>query len=234
MREGFVASGADRLDLRVLDLPDPWDGFSGRVLPHLPDAEPPPEKTRGAALEAARTAAITAAAPEAVSRAAARHPEVRAKVEQHKRSAAADGEDNAVERTGPLDQAGAMARRHAHRDGPKRDAVADAPAALAGALEEHFVETWINGGDPSGVADPETGVGTFDVSYVSGKGVPDPAHLLIEASTGESWQLEEGFIQSVILGGEPLPGLLVTLLDQQGITDPSLFAEKLLMLFEHH
>ena len=122
VREGFVASGSDSFDLRVLDLPDPWDAFSADVLPMAPGFAPGAADGRRAGLDAAREAALATARPEAVARASERHVGVRERIDRLRQEQESD---------------------------TARDPVADAPANLTDELAERYVETWLNGGDPA-------------------------------------------------------------------------------------
>lgn len=231
VREGFVASGSDQLELSVHDLADPWSSFSHDVLPSLPLPELDATHGARASLEAARSSAREAALPEAVARAAERHPEVRERVETLQRERAANTGDARSLAEGDAVAGAVPSRGRSGERGPRRDAVADAPASLASAIEQSFVEAWMNGGT-SGGGGGGGGPGPFNVTFVSGSGMPGPDHVLVEANPGLSWQFEENFLDDVLDGSQSLPTPLQALLANQGITDPSLFAQQLLVLFD--
>jgi hypothetical protein len=208
VREGFVASGSEHFDVRVLDLPDPWDGFSGDVLPLTPGPETGIPGDRRAGLDAARTAALAAARPEAVARAAERHPEVRERVDRLRGDGDRDG-DAKVD--------------------AKRDPVADAPGKLSDEIAERYVETWLNNGDPS--AGGGGSGGGFTLTVISGSGQSGGDRVLVEAAGAQSWLLDEDLVEDVVDGDDTLPSTLEVLLGTEGI-DTQLFAQQVLGLLE--
>jgi hypothetical protein len=212
VREGFVASGNDTLALERLDLPDPWDGFSGDVLPDVPQASD--EKPSSASLEETRRTANSAARSEAVVRAAERHERVRERVDSRER-----GPDGG--RKGLLDEASRATADATASAADGVDAVADAPAALAEELERNAVELWLNAA---------SGGSLFDVTLLSNTG-NSVDQVLIAVTGGGSWTLDESLVQSVLDGGQSLPQDLISELDAQGITDTDALAQQLLGLF---
>lgn len=216
VREGFAASGAKSFRLDWVDQADPWDAFRGAQLPEVWSPGPDLGAPDGPALEGVH-AAVRA---EAVAHAAERHPQVRKRIE---RAHAARLEERGLD-PAAADAATDEAAHPARMAASTRDGVADVRERME-ALSEEYVETWMNGGTPGGSGGAP---GNFDINFISGE---DPYVEILNLSSGQTWNLDDDFFEDVLDGEEVLPAPLLVLLASQGITDPTLFAQQLLLLF---
>ena len=204
VREGFLATGRDTLEVMVHALDDPWQAWSSGTLPRVPTPEiekiPGPAK---AAAAAALDAARTAARREALEHAAERHPEVERKV----RDARVRRERDPVNTIGIHE---------------KRDPVADRPGRKRKrALKTNLVEHWLNNAEIDGASGP-----TFEITVIDDNpgGIDE---VQVGSSTGDSWTFDESQLKGVIVGEDALPTSLRGALQTRGIDDTQ-FSEQML------
>jgi hypothetical protein len=224
VREGFAARGSQSFELLLHTGGDPWESWSSGQLRDVIDGERQavPSAAREA-LSTAREAARDASRPRVVAHAAERHPRVRQQL------AAARARQAASQ---PARNAGSQSA-----DGVERDTIADERRErLSMRIEETAVETWMNHGTPPAAPAPPgsndpAGV-TFEVSFQDASGVSGGDAILIEVSTGESWTLDDAYLEDVLDGESQLPPILSQLLAQQGIPETQ-FTENLLAILEN-
>jgi hypothetical protein len=202
VREGFVARGQQSFELSLHETADPWEAWQGGPeLPQLPEpALDGAASGKQAALLEARAAALASARPEAVLRAAERHPEVADELAR----ARAKGD----EATG-----GAAAKLDV-------DAVQDGERdRMQQMLEQSYVEEYLAANmDPGG-----SGAVSLALTLVD-----DLVH--VDASNGSSWDLDEDVLEDVLEGEGSLPANLVALLGDQGIAQEDFAQNLLMLL----
>jgi hypothetical protein len=225
VREGFAARGSRSFELLLHNGSDPWDAWSAGEVRDLitPEARAVPTSAR-AAIATAREAARDVSRPRVVAHAAERHPQVRQRLQAARAQRAA----NRPEPEEKID-----------REGAERDAIADARREkLSMRIEEAALETWMNHGVPPAAPAPDGTAGgndpgnaSFEFKFVDGSGVSGGDAIVVALSTGESWTLDNNYLDDVLDGEAQLPPILAQLLAQQGI--PSLqFAQNLMDLLE--
>jgi hypothetical protein len=206
VREGFLATGHETLEVMVHELDDPWQAWSSGILPQVPTPEldTAPAKAAAAALDAARTAARR----EALEHAAERHPEVERRVLDARMRQERD----------PVDTVGIQM---------ERDPVADrSDGKFERTLEKNLVERWLNDEEINGAGNL-----TFDITLIDGSGHSGTDQVKIGTSAGNAWTFDENQLRSVIAGEDVLPGSLIDVLQTEGI-DETQFSEQMLTVLD--
>jgi hypothetical protein len=219
VREGFAASGAESFQLDSVDQADPWEAFGGAELPDVWQADD--LGAAGGPASPAMESVHAAARAEAVVFAADRHPQVRERIERaHAARLRERGLD--PQAADAVTQAATSPEMLAAIE---RDGVAEIRERME-AMNEEYVETWMNGGMPGG----SDGGSHFDVKFIQAE---DPYLEVLYLASGETWSLHRDFFEGILDGSTVFPTTLMTLLDSQGIEDPTLFASQMLALFEN-
>jgi hypothetical protein len=209
VREGFLATGRDTLEVMAHGLDDPWRAWSSGTLPQVPtpalETVPTPAKAAASqALDAARTAARR----EALERAAERHPEVERRVLDARKRQQRDAANTIGIRS-------------------QRDPVADrSERKFDRTLEKEFVERWLNHGEIDRGSDL-----TFELTLIDGNESGSTDRVKVGTSTGDAWTLDEDQLRTAIAGQDALPTSLVDVLQTEGI-DEMQFTEQMLTVLD--
>ncbi|MEM7409509.1 MAG: FecR family protein [Myxococcota bacterium] len=232
VREGFRAlgTGGGGIELFLLREDDPWNSWSGAAAPPRV-ALREHNLARGGAVERVREAARITYRGEVLRRATQADPELARRLAKVGDAKVASMQEVGEQKPAKMGERSRGDRMNRMKKSAMKDAIMDQGLEeVRDAMQEEFVEAWVNGySSSSGSAGGGASGGGFEISVVQ---LPSGMQKVVitQQQAMEQWSFNQSQLTYVAMGQTGFPTPLQNYLTMAGVTSESQFAQMLLVV----